>query len=62
MRRNITRRTQDRIHRLAYDLADIAMRARADGLDYLANSLQSMSSTCGNLARTNSYWGLDDET
>ena len=58
--RTITRRTQERIHRLAYDLEYLAHRARKDGLDTLANSFKDMARDCGNLARSGrEIWGFD---
>lgn len=55
-RRSITKRTQERVHRLAYDFEDMARRARADGLDGLADRLNGLASSCGNLARDESAW------
>lgn len=57
-RKNITARTQERVHRLAYDFEHMAARARADGLDMLANTLQSIASSCGNIARNDDAWGV----
>lgn len=56
MKRNITPRTQERVHRLAYEFEAMARRAREDGLERLANYLKTISSDCGNLARNDSYW------
>lgn len=55
-RRSITKRTQERVHRLAYDFEWMAGRARHDGLPALADSLQAIASSCGDLARKESYW------
>lgn len=55
-RRRITAKTQERVHRLAYDFEDLARRARTDGLERLANSLQAIASTTGDLARNDEVW------
>lgn len=55
-RRRITPKTQERVHRLAYDFEDLARRARDDGKDSLANSLQAIAGTCGDLARNDEAW------
>lgn len=55
-RRRITPKTQERVHRIAYDFADLAARARTDGLSRLADSLGEISSRCGDLARNDEVW------
>lgn len=55
-RRRITAKTQERVHRWAYDFEDIARRARTDGLETLADSLQSIASRVGDLARNDEVW------
>lgn len=54
-RRRITSRTQERVHRLAYDFEDLSRRARTDGLESLANSLQDIAHKCGDLARSDCW-------
>lgn len=41
---------------MAYDFEDIARRARTDGLESLADSLQSIASRVGDLARNDEVW------
>lgn len=55
-RKTITSRTQNRVHRLAYDFEDMAWRARADRLDRLANSLKNVAHMCAELVRDEELW------
>lgn len=55
-RRSITPRTQERVHRLAYDFEDMARRARTDGKEGLANKLKSIASNLGDMAREDDLW------
>lgn len=57
-RRRITPRTQERVHRIAYDFEDMARRARDDGKEGLADTLQGIASSCGDLARNDERWGF----
>ena len=54
--KTITRRTQERIHRMAYDFEWLAARARKDGLDPLADRFRDLASWCGNVARNGDLW------
>ncbi len=55
-KRSITPRTQERVHRQAYEFEYLAARARADGLERLANSLQAVAGTMGDIARNDEIW------
>lgn len=57
-RRSITPRTQERVHRLAYDFEEMARRARHDGNEGLADRFNDIASTLGDLARNTDAWGF----
>jgi hypothetical protein len=59
-RRSITHRTQDRVHRLAYEFQDLAARASQDGLPGLAWSFREIACRCGDLARNDDQWRHDE--
>jgi hypothetical protein len=50
-RKSITKRTAERLHRAAYEYEDLASRFRAEGFSFEANSIASIASDLGHIAR-----------
>lgn len=55
MRKTVTLRTAERIHRAAYDFESLSVRLRAEGFEREGNGLKDVSRKLGDIARN-----LDD--